>query len=170
MVCTLRGLIFNISIYRAVNYILIPLWLCPQTLTFGAETPGLGASLGSLAFKRYYCTEKVNSWSEQLKMLADIVKTQPQAAYAAFTKGFLSKFTYFLRTIEGFGDYIDGIQETISHILVATFFGNEAPFELHHLNLFVQPANKLRRSWHIFPERWSHPAVSCFLEPNKEAA
>ena len=54
----------------------------------------LGASLGSLDFKRDYCTEKVNSWSEQLKMLADIVKTQPQAAYAAFTKGFLSKLTY----------------------------------------------------------------------------
>ena len=31
----------------------------------------LGASLGSLDFKKDYCTEKVNSWSEQLKMLAD---------------------------------------------------------------------------------------------------
>ena len=71
----------------------------------------------------------------------NITKTQPQAAYAAFTKGFLSKFTYFLRTIKGFGDYTDGIQEIISHILVPTFFGNEAPFELHHLNLFSLPTS-----------------------------
>ena len=43
--------------------------------------------------------------------------------------------------VEGFGDYTDGIQEIISHILVPTFFGNEAPFELHHLNLFSLPTS-----------------------------
>ena len=33
----------------------------------------LGAALGSLAFERDYCTEKVNSWSEQL-LVKDVGK------------------------------------------------------------------------------------------------
>ena len=54
----------------------------------------------------------------------------------------LSMFTYFLRTIEGFGDYTDGLQEVISHILVPAFFAAEAPFAPYHTDLFSLPASK----------------------------
>ena len=34
--------------------------------------------------------------------LAKIAEAEPQAAYAAYTKGYKSKLTFFLRTIEDF--------------------------------------------------------------------
>ena len=62
----------------------------------------LGAVIGSANYKQEYCEEIVQNWVSQLKLLCDISQTQPQAAYTAFTKGFRSKFTYFMRTIENF--------------------------------------------------------------------
>ena len=40
-------------------------------------------------------------------------ESQPHAAYTVFTKGYKSKFTFFMRTIESFEDYVDPIQEAI---------------------------------------------------------
>ena len=48
-----------------------------------------------------------------MKSLAEISKSQAHAAYIAFTKGFKSKFTYYLRTIESFEEYVDPIEEVI---------------------------------------------------------
>ena len=59
----------------------------------------LGAVLGSENYKDEFCKEKVDEWRGQLENLAEIAETQPQAAHAVYTKGYRSKFTYFLRTI-----------------------------------------------------------------------
>ena len=67
----------------------------------------LGAVIGSKEYKDEYCIDKVKTWSDESKKLAEIAKTQPQAAYIAFTKSCRSKFTYFMRTIPGFEDYIE---------------------------------------------------------------
>ena len=58
----------------------------------------LGAALGS----NTYCSKKVENWTNQIKVLTEIAKTQPQSAYVGFTKGFVSKFTYFLRISRAF--------------------------------------------------------------------
>ncbi|CAH3116593.1 unnamed protein product [Porites lobata] len=42
-----------------------------------------------------------------MERLSEIAKSQPHAAYTAFTKGYKSKFTYFMRTIESFEVYVD---------------------------------------------------------------
>ena len=47
----------------------------------------LGAALGSRDFQTEYIEEKVNKWCEEIKTLADIAKTQPHAAYSAYTHG-----------------------------------------------------------------------------------
>ena len=44
-----------------------------------------------------------------MESLTEISKSQRHAAYVAFTKGFKSKFTYYLRTIESFEEYVDPI-------------------------------------------------------------
>ena len=43
----------------------------------------------------------------ELEALSEIARSQPHAAYTVFTKGYKSKFTYFMRTIESFEDYVD---------------------------------------------------------------
>ena len=45
-----------------------------------------------------YVEEKVSKWKEELERLSEIAITQPQAAYAAYTHDFKSKWTYLAWT------------------------------------------------------------------------
>ena len=58
-----------------------------------------------------------------MESLLEISKSQPHAAYVAFTKGFKSKFTYYLRTIESFEEYVDPIEEVIHTSFLPSLFG-----------------------------------------------
>ena len=60
--------------------------------------PHLGAPLGSKDFINQFVSEKVTNWKEELMLLAEIAKSQPHAAYAAFTHGYVHKFSYISRT------------------------------------------------------------------------
>ena len=76
----------------------------------------LGAIIASQEYKDQYCEEKVRVWKEEIERLSEIAKSQPHAAYIAFTKGYKSKFTYFMRTIGSFEDYVEPIQEVIEDV------------------------------------------------------
>ena len=82
----------------------------------------LGAVIGSKEFKDQYCHEKVDKWLREMESLAEFSKSQPHAAYIAFTKGFKSKFTYYLRTIESFQEYVDPIEEVIHTSFLPSLF------------------------------------------------
>ena len=69
--------------------------------------------IGSKAFKNQYSQEKLDKLLREMGSLTEISNSQPHATYVAFTKGFKSKFTYYLRTIESFADYVDPIEEVI---------------------------------------------------------
>ena len=56
----------------------------------------LGACIGSENYKKEYSEELIGNWMSDLETLSEIAKTQPQSAYAAYTKGYKSKFTRFL--------------------------------------------------------------------------
>ena len=101
----------------------------------------LGAVIGSTNYKEEYCNEKVNRWREEIEALSDIAKSQPHSAYVAFTKGFKSKFTYFMRTISSFEDYVNPIEEAISELFLPALFGQEEPLpeELHEV-ITLSPA------------------------------
>ena len=62
-----------------------------------------------------------------MEPLTEISKSQPHAAYVAFTKGFKSKFTYYLRTIESFEEYVDPIEEVIHTSFLPSLFGRAEP-------------------------------------------
>ncbi|XP_073243955.1 uncharacterized protein [Porites lutea] len=87
----------------------------------------LGAVIASQEYKDQYCEEKVRAWKEEIERLSEIAKSQPHAAYIAFTKGYKSKFTYFMRTIESFEVYVDPIQEVIEDLLLPTLLGQSEP-------------------------------------------
>ena len=87
----------------------------------------LGAVIASQEYKDQYCEEKVRVWKEEIECLSEIAKSQPHATYIAFTKGFQSKFPYFMRTIGSFEDYVEPIQEVIEDVLLPTLFGQSEP-------------------------------------------
>ena len=83
----------------------------------------LGAVIGSKEFKNQYCHGKVDKWLKEMETLTEISKSQPHAAYVAFTKGFKSKFTYYLRTIKSFEEYVDPMEE----VILPSLFGRAEP-------------------------------------------
>ena len=62
-----------------------------------------------------------------MESLTEISKSQPHAAYVAFTKGFKSKFTYYLRTIESFEEYVNPIEEVIHTSFLPSLFERAQP-------------------------------------------
>ena len=60
----------------------------------------LGAALGSEELVKKFTEEKVADWVRQIELIAEIAKTQPHAAFAAFTHGLQHKWTFFQRTME----------------------------------------------------------------------
>ena len=99
----------------------------------------LGAVLGPTEYKDKYCENKVNECASELRNLSEIAKSQPQAAYTAFVKGYRSKFTYFMRTIPNFEDYVEPIQDILNSELIPTLFGCDTPFPDHYTRLFSLP-------------------------------
>ena len=86
----------------------------------------LGAVLGSAEYRKEYCEEIVSNWVKELTTLCEIAETQPQTAYSAYTKGYRSKFTYFLRTIENFEEFLTPIDTLLSERFIPTLFGCES--------------------------------------------
>ena len=88
----------------------------------------LGAVIGSQEFKDQYYRKEVLRWKGEREALSEIERSQPHAAYTVFTQGYKSKFTYFMRTIESFEDYVDPIQEAIDDLPLPTLFGQRNLF------------------------------------------
>ena len=59
-----------------------------------AVRPYLGVPLGSSAYKTDFLATKVKSWCEEVETLTRIAGICPHAAYAAYTHGFTSKWSY----------------------------------------------------------------------------
>lgn len=85
---------------------------------------------------------KFSLWKEEIERLSELAKSQPQSAYIAFTKGYKSKFAYFMPTIDSFEDYVDRIQEAIDDLLLPTLFGIS---ESNEVRLLV--TQRLKRDW-----------------------
>ena len=90
----------------------------------------LGAVLGSKEYKDIYCQEKVTTWKSELETIARIAETEPQSAYAAYTKAYRSKFTFFVRTIEDFEEYLAPIDSLLFETFIPALFAKTEPLDL----------------------------------------
>ena len=102
----------------------------------------LGAVIGSQEYKDEYGGKIVSEWEDELENLVEIAKSQPQAAYIALTKAYKSKFTYFMRTIESFEDYVSPIDELLNNKLLPTLFNEDTPFDEVLTDLFTLPTSQ----------------------------
>ncbi len=83
----------------------------------------LGAALGPRSFVSSYVKAKVNTWVASNYKLSEIAKTQPHAAYSAYTHGLASKWTYFLRTIPDIADLLQPLEDAITSKFIPALTG-----------------------------------------------
>ena len=77
----------------------------------------LGAVIGSDTYRHQYTTEKVKNWCDEIETLSHYAKSQPQAAYAAFTHGQQHKFSYFMRTISEMENCMIALDQKIQNVI-----------------------------------------------------
>ena len=56
----------------------------------------LGGAIGTTSFLKQFMERKIQEWSEEVRTLSDFARTQPHAAYSAFTHGLSARWNYFL--------------------------------------------------------------------------
>ena len=83
----------------------------------------LGAAIGSRTFTEEYICSKVQTWSEEIKRLANVATTQPHAAYAAFTHGLSSRWSYLMRTIPDIQDLLIPLENEIHQTFIPALTG-----------------------------------------------
>ncbi|MCH2416854.1 MAG: hypothetical protein MK195_08855 [Acidimicrobiales bacterium] len=78
----------------------------------------LGGFVGPVQGAESYVQSLVQEWIEQLEKLSIIAKSEPQAAYSAFTAGFRHKTTYFIRTIPNLKEVLKPLDEMLDNIFI----------------------------------------------------
>ena len=99
----------------------------------------LGAALGPRPFVRRYVEAKVNKRVASIHSLSDIARTQPHAAYAAFTHGLSSKWTYLLRTVPDIADLLQPLEDAIRSKFIPALTGRDCVNDAER-DLFALPA------------------------------
>ena len=98
----------------------------------------LGAVIGSESYKEQYISEKINEWKDELHVLSEIAKIEPQAAYSCFTSGYKHKFNYCMRTIPNISHLMKEIDEIIMHEFIPAITGGVKINEMER-NLLALP-------------------------------
>lgn len=101
--------------------------------------PYLGAALGSEEYCAQIVYDKVMEWNKELKLLAEIAMSQPHATFAAFTHGFVHKFTYLARTTPFKDHLIQPLEDTIRFQLLPVWTGKAPPND-NERTVFTLPA------------------------------
>ena len=85
----------------------------------------LGGYVGTEEGRRKYFQELCEEWCSQLEVLSKIARTEPQAAYSAFTAGFKHKLTYFLRTIPNVAELLRPFDEILNTKFIPAITENQ---------------------------------------------
>ena len=97
---------------------------------FGMETTTtgkhhLGAAVGSTNFKAEYMQGLVTGWVDDVKLMANIAKSEPQCAYTAMTYAIQHRWKFVQRTIPDISAYIKELEFEIQHTLIPAMTGQD---------------------------------------------
>ena len=85
-------------------------------------------------YKQKYIQEKIETWIDEIKVLANIAKSEPHCALAAFMHGLRNRYVYFMRTILDIGKYLTSLENSIrNHLLPAILEGHQCNDEEREL-------------------------------------
>ena len=101
--------------------------------------PYLGAALGTASYIDQFVAEKIAQWAGEVSLLSAIAITQPHAAYAAFTHGLLSKWSYLSRILPNLSSHFQHLENVIRTEFIPTLTGNPPPNDTDR-ELFSLPA------------------------------
>ena len=65
----------------------------------------------------------MDEWIAQLRILSQIARTQPQAAYSAFIKGFRHKISFYMCTIFGASTQLKRLDEVVQSEFISVITG-----------------------------------------------
>jgi len=88
-------------------------------------TRHLGAVLGNTEVKEQYVTKKVDEWCKDIKMLADIADSEPQAAYSAYISSIQHRWKFAQRTVPHniLSEAMEPLEHEIRHNLLPKMLG-----------------------------------------------
>ena len=94
----------------------------------------LGSAIGTAPFLTDFVKKKVEEWTEEMKTLSEYARTQPHAAYAAFTHGLSSKWNYLLRVMDvealSASELLLPLESAIHSQLIPALTGQNPPGDL----------------------------------------
>ena len=90
----------------------------------------LGAALGTPEFVEEYVMEKVAAWKTELERLSLIARSEPHAAFSAFTHGLTGHWMYFLRAIEGISPLMQPLEDTVRQQFLPALTGRDSPSDV----------------------------------------
>ena len=99
----------------------------------------LGAALGSQSFVERCVQCKVSQWTNTVRQLSDIARTQPHAACSTFTCGLASQWSYLSRTIPGISDMLIPIDNAINTHFIPALTGRDSISDLERQLLAQLP-------------------------------
>ncbi|KAG0719760.1 hypothetical protein GWK47_049860 [Chionoecetes opilio] len=78
----------------------------------------LGAVIGTEEYKKEYVGEKVSEWVHEVDVLSAMAKTEPHAAYAAYTHGLQHRWNFAMRTIPDISPLLRPLEESIMNTFI----------------------------------------------------
>ena len=129
--------------------------------------------MGTRSFIDSYVQKLVSEWVRELERLSSFAISQPHAAYAAFTHGFTSKWTFLVRTTPDIGSLLKPLEDTIRLKFLPALTGQNAPNNTER-DLLALPARlggigiidptQLTASHYTTSKNVSTPLVSLILQ------
>ena len=104
----------------------------------------LGGAIGTTSFQNQLIDRKVREWAEEIRTLSEIARTEPHAAFAAFTHGLSSRWNYFLRVMDlktlSALELLLPLENAIRSLFIPSLTGHSPPGDLVR-ELLALPAN-----------------------------
>ena len=101
--------------------------------------PYFGAAIGTSSYIQNSVSEKVQIWTEEVKLLSKIAEAQPHAAYCAFTHALSSRWLFLCRTVPGISSCLQPLDNVSCQVFIPTITGRSPPSD-SICKLFCLPA------------------------------
>ncbi len=99
----------------------------------------LGAALGTPSFTERFVEQKVAVWANEMKSLTSIARSEPHAAYCAFTRGLIGRWVFISRAIPDIHNLLGPLEMIIREEFLPALLGRPAPGDQER-NLLALPA------------------------------
>lgn len=98
----------------------------------------LGAACGKRSFVDGYVASKIKEWESEIEILSEVAEMYPHAVYTVFTRAFVLKWQYLMRTIGDIADLFQSLENKISTKLIPALTGR-APCSIAERRLLSLP-------------------------------